>query len=394
MYGNFALLDDAGRLEKGERIYLGDIKAKDEAWLRDTLFNNPEIIPVNDIDPTFGPLVPLCRELRTDAGKVDAVFINERGRLTIVECKLWKNPQARREVVAQTLDYVSALSTWSYADLQARVAAALHRRGNNPFDLVQKQARSRLREPEFVDAVSRSLREARFLVLLAGDGIREGVQSLTELVNRNASKAFTFGIVEAAVYRFGTSRFAIQPRLLAVTEVLTRQLTILNVKGKSESISIDDASEDAATTDEDARGKERLKAWWKPVLKMKFDNPEQEPPYWVGTNNVVLSTPFPGILIKAASLTNKDYIEVFLSATKYEKLDAVRHLAKQDSRYLLDSLPKGTVINDPELGWPVAIKNREHLADSEKHAWLAENLNAFVNVLRPRLKKWYEEMLA
>jgi hypothetical protein len=39
---------------------------------------------------------------------------------------------------------------------------------------------------------------------------------------------------------------------------------------------------------------------------MKFDDPDQDPPYWVGTNNVVLSTPFPGILIKAASSTTGD----------------------------------------------------------------------------------------
>src|SRR5271163_613738 len=32
--------------------------------------------------------------LVTDAGRIDAVFINERGPLTITECKLWKNPQA------------------------------------------------------------------------------------------------------------------------------------------------------------------------------------------------------------------------------------------------------------------------------------------------------------
>ncbi len=100
MYGDFVLFDEAGKLEKGERVYLGDVKGKNEGWLRDTLFENPEIIPVNDIDSTFGPLVPLCKELRTEAGQIDAVFINDRGRLTIVECKLWKNPQARREVVA------------------------------------------------------------------------------------------------------------------------------------------------------------------------------------------------------------------------------------------------------------------------------------------------------
>jgi hypothetical protein len=37
---------------------------------------------------------PDAWKLRTDAGPIDAVFINERGRLTIVECKLWKNSEA------------------------------------------------------------------------------------------------------------------------------------------------------------------------------------------------------------------------------------------------------------------------------------------------------------
>ena len=85
MYGNFVLVDRPGKLEKGQRVFLGDVKDKNEAWLRDTLFNNPEIIPTDEIDSAFGPLVPLCTELRTDAGPIDAVFINEHGRLTIVE---------------------------------------------------------------------------------------------------------------------------------------------------------------------------------------------------------------------------------------------------------------------------------------------------------------------
>jgi hypothetical protein len=187
MFGDFVLLDGSGKFERGERIYLGDVQGRNEAWLRDTLFAYPELIPIDDIDSTFGPLVPLCKELGTDAGPIDAVFINDRGRLTIVEFKLWKNPQARREVVAQTLDYVSTLAGWSYADLQRQVAAAVAvgKQGNIPFDAVQKHTRGRLREQEFVDAVSRSLREGWLLVLIAGDGIREGTQSLTEFVNRN-----------------------------------------------------------------------------------------------------------------------------------------------------------------------------------------------------------------
>ena len=301
MYGRIGLFNGSGKIETGQRVYLGDVKHKDESWLRDTLFDNPEILPIDDIDSAFGPLIPICKELRTDAGPIDAVFINERGRLTIVECKLWKSPQARREVVAQTLHYVSALTDWSYADLQRQVASALGRQGNIPFELVRPHTGGKLNEPEFVDAVSRCLREGRVLALLAGDGIREGVKSLTELVNRNATKAFTFGLIEVVLYRFAKNRFAIQPRVLAETEVVTRQMTILNMKGNADPIIVEDAAGESDTTERAAQsgGKERLRMWWQPVLKMKFDDPEQEPPFWLATNNVVLNTPFPGIQIKA-----------------------------------------------------------------------------------------------
>jgi hypothetical protein len=234
---------------------------------------------------------------------IDAAFINERGRLTIVECKLWKNPQARREVVAQTLHYVSAISGWSYADLQRQVSAALGRQGNIPFELVRKHSDGNIREREFVDNVSRSLREGRVLVLLAGDGIREGVPSITELVNRNATKAFSFGLIEVALYRFGKNRCALQPRLLARTEFVTRQMTVVNMKNGADPFIVESADDKPEIANGKAVGanKGHLRAWWQPVLdQMKLDDPEQEPPFWLTTNNVVLNTPFPGIQIKGA----------------------------------------------------------------------------------------------
>jgi hypothetical protein len=136
MYGNLLLFDETGKkAEIGKRVDLAAVKGRNEAWLRDTLFDHPSIIPVGEVDSTFAPLVPLCKELRTDAGPIDATFINKCGRLTIVECKLCQNPQARREVVAQTLHYVSAISGWSYADLQRQVAAAVGRQTRSTLRL-------------------------------------------------------------------------------------------------------------------------------------------------------------------------------------------------------------------------------------------------------------------
>jgi hypothetical protein len=391
MYGDFVLVDRPGKLEKGQRVFLGDVKDKNEAWLRDTLFNNPEIIPTDEIDSAFGPLVPLCTELRTDAGPIDAVFINEHGRLTIVECKLWKNPQARREVVAQTLDYVSVLASWSYADLQRQVSAALDRRGNIPFEVVRERTGTRLGEKDFVDAVSRSLREGRFLVLIAGDGIREGVQSLTDLVNRSATKAFSFGLIEVALYRFGNDRFLVQPRVLAETEIIERRMTIVNLDGGTRPVVIENVAEESAAMRErrSSGNKEHLKAWWHSILRMKFDDPEQEPPFWTATNNVVLNTPFPGIQIKAFAAVNNSAIGVFVSGPRRENVLMIQKFLKRERSSLKAQLPNGTKLRVGD--WPILIETFDCESDRDKRAWITKTLNDFVNVLRPRLRKWYAE---
>jgi hypothetical protein len=388
MSGGLVLVDEAGKFEQGKRIHLGEM-GKDEAWLRDRLFASPEILPIEDVDSDFAPLVPLCKELRTDAGVIDAAFINARGRLTIVEFKLWSNPQARREVVAQTLDYVSALARWSYDDLQRQVSTAVGRQGNIPYETARKRTPA-LREREFIDAVNRSLREGRLLVLIAGDGIREGVQSLTELVSRNPTKSFSFGLIEVALYRFSKNRMAIQPRVLAKTEVVTRHVTI--IRDDSNAIQVNGDAEELESAEDRmvSRDKARFRRWWRPLLDMEFDDPEQERPFWTGTNNLVLRTPFPGIRIKAASLRDRDHIEVFVSYTRKDNAGMLNEFVKRDRRYLKSSLPPDTVV-DPQRDWPIVWRNQDPLSDDDKRTSLKETLNTFVTVLRPRLKEWYEE---
>ena len=56
-------------------------------------------------------------QLYTTAGYVNALYINELGRLILAEFKLWRNPQARREVIGQILDYTKELASWEYSDL-------------------------------------------------------------------------------------------------------------------------------------------------------------------------------------------------------------------------------------------------------------------------------------
>ncbi len=57
MYGDFVLIERSGKVERAQRVFLGDVKDKDEAWLRDTLFNNPEIIPIDVTEPVHDILL-------------------------------------------------------------------------------------------------------------------------------------------------------------------------------------------------------------------------------------------------------------------------------------------------------------------------------------------------
>ncbi|MBI2861185.1 MAG: hypothetical protein HYX89_00030 [Chloroflexi bacterium] len=51
--------------------------------------------------------------------------MDETGLLTVIETKLRKNPEARREVVGQVLEYAAQISTWSSADIEARATKFL-----------------------------------------------------------------------------------------------------------------------------------------------------------------------------------------------------------------------------------------------------------------------------
>lgn len=49
--------------------------------------------------------------------------------------------------------------------------------------------------------VARHLRRGEFLLLIIGDGIREGVESIVDFVQRHSGLHFNLALVEAALYR-------------------------------------------------------------------------------------------------------------------------------------------------------------------------------------------------
>ena len=216
--GNRASAEILQRVPLGAGTASGGIYEND---LEDLLFRYPGALPIGAIDSSYAGTVPICRQLELPAGYADALYINQSGRITLAEFKLWRNPQARREVIGQILDYAKDLASWGYEDLQRQVSLASGKRGNAIYDLVRERWPD-VKEAEFVDNVTRHLRRGEFLLLIIGDEIQEGAANIVDFVRRYSGLHFNLAMVEAALYRDAANRLIVQPRVLARTEIVQR----------------------------------------------------------------------------------------------------------------------------------------------------------------------------
>ena len=260
IYGNLIRLDTGNGIveEVLERVplYAGVSQGGvSEDTLQDLLFRFPRALPISAIDATYGDAIPVCRELPTPAGYLDALYVNHLGWLTLAEFKLWRNPQARREVIGQILDYAKDLASWGYEDLQRRVSLATGRKGNALYELVREHHPD-LDESEFVDSVTRHLRRGEFLLLIIGDGIQEGAANIVDFVQRYSGLHFNLALVEAALYRDGDNRLIVQPRVLAQTEIVQRFV----VDGSVERVAVSDDADAQQETLSD-QDEENLRFW-------------------------------------------------------------------------------------------------------------------------------------
>jgi len=209
----------------------------DEAWLQRLLQSNPGLLPIEQVESGFGRLIPVCCELPVAfgagrSGSLDNLFVTSSGRLVLVEAKLWRNPEARREVVAQALDYASSVFKMDYEKFQQAALAGLHTgpTASSLYELVARHDPT-TDETTFIDAVTRNLKSGRAIVAVVGDGIREDVLALAELLQTHAGHRFTFLLVELGVFRLEDSSHVIVPSILLKTELVERGVVELRAEG-------------------------------------------------------------------------------------------------------------------------------------------------------------------
>ena len=222
-----------------------------EKRLQKLIYTHPTCLPLDQIEPGIGRLVSVCMELPLPIGAVDNLFVTPEGNLVLVEVKLWANPDARRKVVAQTLEYATALFRLDYTQLEAAVMKADFKGAKPPQSLYSLvEGADSPSEGVFADRVTRNLREGRIVVLIVGDEIRPAAEELVAGLQAHANFHFTFALVEMPVYsRPDSDELVVMPRTLVKTETVTR-FTIRTEGGTTNIV-------DAGTDERDATRRPR-----------------------------------------------------------------------------------------------------------------------------------------
>jgi hypothetical protein len=362
-----------------------------ERWLQDALFRHPEALPVEEIDPHVGPLVPVCMEIETGSGPADLLYVTPSGQIVLVETKLWRNPEARRAVVAQILDYAKNLTTWTYDVLEekARLAA-----GASKGYLLQclRNRFPRADEAEFVDGVGRSLSSGDFLLIIVGDGIRYGAESLVAFLERYGHLRFGLGLVEVAIYRLPSGERLLQPRVLAKTEILQKTVLV----GPSGPVSLQAAAqaEDAETPNSSQR--EWFVSFWGEFLaKLKLDDESLLPAEPARSTNQFFQMPPGGGMtwISAYIAQSTGRGGVYLTFAKaYERAAEIADLLEADresiERELGASLTWERLKDKIYIGAPnVLFRDLNDEADRRRVVeYLAQMTARMIRVLKPRLE--------
>ena len=390
------LIPHDGPSQSLERIPLSTSDASNEyseAWLQNLLFEHPEALPINEIDPAYSGAVPICTELNTHVGPIDALFVTPQGKLVVLEAKLWRNPEARRKVVGQILDYAKELSRWTYEDLQREVSRRTERQGNSLFDIVN-EATGELTETDFVDEVARNLRQGRFLLLICGDGIREGVAAITDFLERHGTLQFTFGLVEMAIYRTERDERFVQPRVLAQSLIVQR--TVISLADE-ELVAVEEGEAEQKL---DETGEYYIRFWKDFAARLKLDDPAMPLPKPGRRGNVSLTMPkgdTHGWLNVYCSKQDNS-VGVWLTFWRREELgDRIFKQLEEDCEEINEDLgiPVEWQSNDGRnrvLSSESFPDIRDAMYRDEILEFLCERTNRFVNTFRSRIERIVENL--
>lgn len=188
----------------------------DEATLQRLIREHPETLPFDDLGDDVPPMLIVGRETALPNGYADVIGVDPDGLITIIECKLDRNPDVKRTVIGQVLGYGAYFWGMDFEQFEAEVArkyfdsAACHRADLQGVPLADAMDRFRQEQAlgdEWDEAAFRAQLEAnlnngRFRLVIVVDKVNNELRRTVEYLN--ACTGPNFDILCAELRYFAT----------------------------------------------------------------------------------------------------------------------------------------------------------------------------------------------
>ena len=189
-----------------------------------TLFEKyPQIIPGKQIDPVSDDppnFVLLRREMPVGGWSLDHLFVDQKATLTLVEAKLFQNPESRREVIGQILEYAANATEFWTGGVVRQKATEFWGNQTPPKELdkvLQEEFGRDLDIENFWRRVEENLRNGRIRLIIATDELRPEMRRIIEYLNKEMQNTEVLGL-ELKCYGEESESLILVPRLAGQTQ--------------------------------------------------------------------------------------------------------------------------------------------------------------------------------
>jgi hypothetical protein len=204
-----------------------------EDALQTLIEKHPAIIPGRQIDPdSESPpkFVLLRREMPVGGWSLDHLLVDQEGVLTLVEAKLIQNPEARREVIGQILEYAAnAVNLWGNGRAREYAVEYWTARKENVDEVIERTLGGEINAGDLWKLVEINVRQGRIRLIIAADELRPEVRRIIEYLNAEMQNAEIYGL-ELRCYGSTDDRLVLVPRLVGQTQAMVEKKTRSELK--------------------------------------------------------------------------------------------------------------------------------------------------------------------
>ena len=192
-----------------------------EEALQTLIEKEPNVLPGKQMDPGSDDpprFVLLRREMPVGSWSLDHLLADQRGVPTLVEAKLMQNPEARRDVVGQIIEYAAnAPQSWGNGRAREKAREFWQKRGKNVDDVIEEAFDGKVEVESFWNDIEQNIQKGKVRLVIAADELRPEVRRTIEYLNAEMNNAEIYGL-ELRCYGDESESLVLVPYLIGQTQ--------------------------------------------------------------------------------------------------------------------------------------------------------------------------------